>query len=77
MKALLLIPFLAGCVPFVGYSHIDPTPLDNDGQAYDLICGGAKFREPANPIEVQVAVCHNVRGGKMFRVDVDYVWGKE
>ncbi len=76
-KALLLIVFLiSGCVPFVGYTHMDETPFHNDDRAYDLVCGGGKFREAGNPVEVKIAGCHNVRGGNMFRVDVDYVWSK-
>lgn len=70
MKALLLLPFLASCAPYVGYTHLDPTPMDNDKQAHDLICGGVKIRKA---VEVSIGACGNVRGGEFFRIDVEYV----
>jgi len=69
---LILLTVLAGCAPYVGYSHLSDPNIRDDG--YDLICGGVKYREHANPVEATIAGCANVRGGQMFRIDVDYVW---
>ncbi len=71
MKALLLIPFLVGCAPYVGYTHLSDPRINGDG--YDLVCGGGKTKKN---LDMSMAVCKNMRGGEFIRLDVEYVWDR-
>ena len=69
---ILAVLLLAGCAdlkPYVGYTHLSDPSISGDG--YDLLCGGAKYREA---IEVSLGACKNVRGDELIRVDVELVW---
>jgi len=74
---LAMLPLLFGCAdlhPFVGYTHLDETPLSRDEQAFDFVCGGVKYRAA---IELSAAACRDIRAGAVFRFDAEYVWRKK
>ena len=68
MKLLLLL-LLAGCSPYVGYTHLSDPRIKGDG--YDLFCGGVKTE---SEIEVTAGACKNLRGGEFVKIDVEYVF---
>ena len=69
MKYFILL-FLAGCTPYVGYSHISDPSISGDGS--DIVCGGAKIEQG---IEVSAAWCENLRNDwSGLKIDVEYVW---
>lgn len=67
MRLLLLSCLLSGCAPYVGYTHLSDPRIKDDG--YDLICVGGETKEK---LSIDTAVCKDVRGGEMVKVDVRY-----
>ena len=59
-----------GCV--ASYTHLDPTPLDNDGAAYDLLCG--EVEKNIASVRLRGGLCSNVasNGGEFLRLSVEY-----
>jgi len=67
MKILILL-FLSGCAPYVGYTHLSDPRIANDG--YDLVCAGVKGEY------ISTGVCKNLakNNGEFIKIDVEYVW---
>lgn len=55
------------CAPYVGYTHMSDPRIANDG--YDLVCVGG---EKGERFLIDTAVCKDIRGGEMIKVDVRY-----
>ena len=68
-RSIILLS-LSGCAPYVEYTHLDPTPFHNDDMAYDLVCVGG---ETEDRLSVDTAMCKNVRGGEMLKINVRYM----
>jgi hypothetical protein len=69
---VLMLAVMAGCsnvTPYVAYTHMDPTPLDNDGAAWDMGCGGVKYK---GLVEAKAGYCYNARGGDMLELRIEY-----
>ena len=69
MMKLLILLLLSGCAPYVEYMHLDATPLNNDGMAYDLVCGGTVY---GDSLTFDIAACKDIRAGTAFRATVRY-----
>lgn len=73
MKGLIILSlsFLYGCAPYVSYTHLDSTPLHNDGLAWNLICGGIKTD---GVLTYRLAVCENVTANRstFLKIDIEY-----
>ena len=67
MKILILL-FLSGCAPYVGYTHLSDPRIANDG--YDLVCTGVKGEY------ISTGICKNLghNNGEFIKIDVEYVW---
>lgn len=70
MRILLyiVVVFLTGCAPYVGYTHLSNPRVSNDG--YDLVCTGLKGEY------LTTGVCKNLadNSGEFVKVDLEYVW---
>ena len=68
----LLALLLAGCSPYVGYTHLSNPTVNGDG--YDLACGGVKVEKS---VELTIGACKAARlSGTHLKLDVEYVWRK-
>ena len=65
---LFMAVFIAGCAPYVGYTHLSDPRVSSDG--YDLVCGGVKGEY------LTAGVCKNMaaNGGEFVKLDLEYVW---
>jgi len=55
MRYLILL-FLGGCTPFLGYEHLSQPNVEDDG--YDLVCGGVEVEK--GMFRGDVAICENL-----------------
>ncbi len=69
---IFLLFILAGCAPYVGYTHLSDPRIGDDG--YDLVCGGLKADKT---VELSAAVCKNLHGGEYIKFDIEYIWKTE
>ena len=69
MKLLILL-FLSGCAPYVGYSHLSNPDVSGDGS--DLVCAGVKVKQG---LDFSVSWCENLRNDwSGVNIDVEWVW---
>ena len=60
---------LSGCGTYVGYTHLDATPLQGGNDAYDLACWG---KEVGERLSLDGALCKDLRGDEMLKVEVKW-----
>ncbi len=72
LSLLFMAVFIAGCAPYVGYTHLSDPRVTNDG--YDLVCIGLKGEYLL--IESTFGFCENTAayGGEFVKLDLEYVW---
>ena len=69
MKLLILL-FLTGCAPYVGYRHLSDPSISGDGS--DLVCGGIKLDWA---LDASAGWCENLRNDwSGINIDLEYVW---
>ena len=71
---ILALLLLSGCV--ASYQHLDPTPFNNDGMAYDFLCGGLEY--DLKSVRLRGDLCSNIasNGGDFFHGAVEYRFGR-
>lgn len=72
VKWVLILTVLVGCsntTPYVAARHIDATPIHGGSDAWDVGCGGLKYR---GRVELKAGYCLNTRGGDMVEFAIEY-----